>query len=758
MKYILLTFTLAVFPVLMQAQNVSIVPKPSSIQVQSGNGFAITNRVGVAASGFPSETPLTSYVVQQIQAQTGIRIGQTANRSTELIELMLNTAKINLGQEGYTLKSSETGVQIEAATESGLFYGIQSLLQLLPSTPGGERPVVPAVQIFDRPRFAYRGMHLDVGRHFMPVSFIKKYIDLIALHKMNTFHWHLTEDQGWRIEIKKYPKLTEVASWRDETVIGHAAGSEVYDGKRYGGFYTQEQIKEVVAYAQSRYVTIIPEIEMPGHSQAAIAAYPELGCTGKKIKPMTTWGVSKDVFCPSEVTFSFLEDVLTEVMALFPSKYIHIGGDEVPKDHWKAHAGAQALIQKEGLKDEHELQSYFIRRIERFLNAKGRSLIGWDEILEGGLSPNATVMSWRGVEGGIAAAKEGHDAIMTPGSHCYFDHYQGDKVAEELMIGGMTTLEKVYGYEPIPSDLTPEEAKHILGAQGNVWTEYLKTPERVEYAALPRMSALAEVLWTPVNQRNWSDFLGRMQAHFRRLDAKDVQYHIPMVHGLGKDRVSETGREILTLTSLLQNAEIRYTVDGSEPTIASTLYTGPVTIRIPGNGITVMARAFTPNKRGSVTQKVRIRSSVPIAGKQIARPSGGLAYGYFKGGFPSEDQLSPQNLVKKGAVDKIKIPFGIPDGRSALVYEGYFYAPKAGKYQFHLAADNISVLEVSKERLHMNETWGQAKGDMEVILGVGYHDFRLLIINWSGPPNLNLTFTNPTGEKGEIPSYLWFNE
>ncbi|HRK75483.1 MAG TPA: beta-N-acetylhexosaminidase, partial [Rhodothermales bacterium] len=329
----------------------SIIPKPSSIQVQSDNGFAITNRVGVMASGFTGETPLTSYVVQQIQTQTGIRIGETAGPSTGLIELTLNGTKINLGYEGYTLKSNETGVQIEAATENGLFYGIQSLLQLLPPKPGGERPVVPAVQIFDRPRFAYRGMHLDVGRHFMPVSFIKKYIDLIALHKMNTFHWHLTEDQGWRIEIKKYPKLTEVASWRDETVIGHAAGSEVYDGKRYGGFYTQEQIKEVVAYAQSRYVTIIPEIEMPGHSQAAIAAYPELGCTGKQIKPMTTWGVSKDVFCPSDVTFSFLEDVLTEVISLFPSKYIHIGGDEVPKDHWKAHAGAQALMQKEGLKD-----------------------------------------------------------------------------------------------------------------------------------------------------------------------------------------------------------------------------------------------------------------------------------------------------------------------------------------------------------------------------------------------------------------------
>lgn len=757
MKNVLLTLAMVILPTYIQAQNVSIIPKPSSIQPQSGNGFAITSHIGIKSTGFPAETVLPHYLSQQILSQTGIRISQTENTSGQNIELQLNPAKINLGTEGYTLKSDESRIQIEAATEQGVFYGIQSLLQLLPPKMGGDRPVVAAVNIFDRPRFSYRGMHLDVGRHFMPVSFIKKYIDLIAMHKMNTFHWHLTEDQGWRIEIKKYPKLTEVGAWRDETVIGHAAGSEVYDGQRYGGFYSQAEIRDVVAYAQSRFVTIIPEIEMPGHSQAAIAAYPELGCTGKQIRPMTTWGVSKDVFCPNETTFKFLEDVLTEVMALFPSKYIHIGGDEVPKDHWKASAEAQVLMQKEGLKDEHELQSYFIRRIERFLNANGRSLIGWDEILEGGLSPNATVMSWRGVDGGIAAAKEGHDAIMTPGSHCYFDHYQGDKIAEEQMIGGMTTLEKVYSYEPIPTELTAEEAKHILGAQGNVWTEYLKTPERIEYAALPRMSALAEVVWTPSNQRSWPDFLRRMQIHFQRLDVRDVQFHIPMVVGLGRDRVSKTGKETLTLSTLWQDAQIRYTTDGSEPTVLSPLYNGPTTINVPTTGVTVAARAFAPNKRGAVTQKVRIRSMTPLSGNEVSKPAGGLVYGYFKGGFPSETQISPQNLVKKGAVDKVKIPYGVPDGRSALVYEGYFYATKAGKYTFHLAADNISVLDVAGERLYMNETWGQAKGDLEVVLGNGYHHFKLVFINWGGAPNLKLIYTNPAGETGEIPPHLWFN-
>jgi len=371
-------------------------------------------------------------------------------------------------------------------------------------------------------------MHLDVGRHMFPVATIKEFIDLIAMHKMNTFHWHLTEDQGWRIEIKKYPKLTEVGAFRKETLIGHGATprkDQKFDGKPYGGFYTQEEVKDIVDYAAKRHITVIPEIELPGHSLAAIAAYPELGNTGKQYDVGTRWGVFKEIYAPTDKTFSFLEDVLTEVMELFPSKLIHIGGDEAPKDEWKQSKFAQQLIKKEGLKDEHELQSYFIKRIEKFVNSKGRNIIGWDEILEGGLAPNAAVMSWRGTEGGIEAAKQKHYVVMTPGHSCYFDHYQSkDKENEPLAIGGYLPVEKVYSYDPTPKELSKEEQKYILGAQANVWTEYIATPEYLEYMILPRMDAMAEVVWTKPDNKNWDDFKERLNPMAKRYDVMGLNY------------------------------------------------------------------------------------------------------------------------------------------------------------------------------------------------------------------------------------------
>jgi hexosaminidase len=357
-----------------------------------------------------------------------------------------------------------------------------------------------------------------------PVKFIKKYIDLLALHKMNRFHWHLTEDQGWRIEIKKYPKLTEIGSVRKGTMIEKNFNPYKGDGKEYGGFYTQEEVKDVVAYAQKKHIIIIPEIEMPGHALAALAAYPELGNGTGPYEVATTWGVFDQIYAPKEETFEFLENVLTEVMALFPSKYIHIGGDEAPKTEWKKSAQAQEVIKREGLKDEHELQSYFIQRIEKFLNKNGRQIIGWDEILEGGLAPNATVMSWRGMEGGIEAAKQGHDVIMTPGTHLYLDHYQANPETEPLAIGGLTTVKKTYSFEPTPKELSKEEAKHILGAQGNVWTEYMKTSDYVEYMVLPRMSALAEVVWTPSEKKDWTNFKSRLEKLSERYEALDYNY------------------------------------------------------------------------------------------------------------------------------------------------------------------------------------------------------------------------------------------
>jgi len=438
--------------------------------------------------------------------------------------------------EGYTLKVTHKTIVITGKSATGVFYGIQSVRQLLPAD--FESPdfkvnelTIPAVEIVDQPRYGYRGMHLDVGRHFFGVESVKKYLDLIAMHKMNTFHWHLTEDQGWRIEIKKYPKLTEIGAYRKGTAIGLAGSRNApytYDTIPYGGFYTQEEIKEVVAYATDKHITVIPEIELPGHSLAALAAYPELGNGTGPYEVAKRWGIFNEIYAPTEETFAFLEDVLTEVMALFPSKFIHIGGDEVLKKEWEESAYAQALIKREGLKDAHELQSYFVQRIEKFLNKNGRDMIGWDEILEGGLAPNATVMSWRGIEGGIAAAKQHHKVIMTPGTHCYFDYYQEaeDQRIEEPITGSSrhTTVEKVYAYEPTPKDLSPEEANYILGAQGNVWTEYMPTWDRVEYKVLPRMTALSEVVWSTKEGRNWDDFRMRLQEMAKRYDALGYTY------------------------------------------------------------------------------------------------------------------------------------------------------------------------------------------------------------------------------------------
>jgi hexosaminidase len=438
-----------------------------------------------------------------------------------------------LGNEGYKLVVDEKGVSLTAASGAGLFYGIQTLLQLIPENG----KTVPYVTITDQPRFAYRGLHLDVSRHMFPAEFVKKYIDLLAHHKLNRFHWHLTEDQGWRIEIKKYPKLQEIAAYRKETVIGHARNADPknpkdFDGKRYGGYYTQEEVKDIIKYAADRYVTIIPEIEMPGHALAALSAYPELGCTGGPYQAATTFGVFDDVFCAGkEETFTFLEGVLDEVVTLFPSKYIHIGGDECPKAKWETCPHCKKRMKAENRKNTHELQSYFIQRVEKYLNSKDRQIIGWDEILEGGLAPNATVMSWRGEEGGIAAAKQGHDVIMTPTGWCYFDYYQDTTAENEpLAIGGYLPVSKVYSYEPIPAVLTADEAKHILGVQANLWTEYIPTPEHVEYMMYPRACAIAEVAWSAKENRNYEDFLTRLDTHFKHLDAWDVHYAKHLQH------------------------------------------------------------------------------------------------------------------------------------------------------------------------------------------------------------------------------------
>lgn len=527
-KIFLLLFLATSFTAFGQNQ-VNIIPMPvNTVMPEAAGTFPITKNtiLVLADTGLDKSA---SFFNSYLQEHYGFQL-KTARESTGTGDIVIDQAVV-VNYQGsseqlpgaYKLEVSKKGIHITGDNQPGNFYGIQTLIQLLPAKKEATLQV-PYVSITDKPRFSYRGMHLDAGRHFMPVSFVKKYIDYLALHKFNNFHWHLTDDQGWRIEIKKYPLLTEVGGCRDQTLIGRY-GSNKYDNKKYCGYYTQADVREVVQYAADRYINVIPEIEMPGHALAAITAYPDLSCTPSAPKKVAqTWGVFEDVFCPTENTFSFLQEVLDEVIALFPSEYIHIGGDECPKEAWKNSAFCQQLIKDKGLKDEHGLQSYFIQRMEKYINGKGRKIIGWDEILEGGLAPNATVMSWRGEEGGIQAASQGHDVIMTPGSHVYFDHSQSKK-EDSVTIGGYLPLEKVYGYEPVPVQLSGDAAKHILGGQGNVWSEYMNNTSKVEYMVFPRLSALSEVLWSPKEKRSWQSFQQRLPGLTNRYKFWGTNYN-----------------------------------------------------------------------------------------------------------------------------------------------------------------------------------------------------------------------------------------
>jgi hexosaminidase len=460
---------------------------PSPVVYKMGVGvMSIGNHFSIDSENLPTE--IKDFLVQKLVDIYSIQtVVSTSGRDLKFKKIA------NTPPDFYSITINDE-ILIQYSSPASCFYAVNSLLQLIE----GEKESYYFSKAFvqDYPNFQWRGLHLDVSRHFFSVEEVKRFIDLMALYKFNTFHWHLTDDQGWRIEIKKYPKLTEIGAWRDSTVIGHySATPRTYSVERYGGFYTQDQIKEVVAYAGKKFITVVPEIEMPGHSRAALAAYPEYSCTGKKLEVPGLWGVFEEIFCAKEESIDFLKDVLSEVVTLFPSEYIHIGGDEAPKTRWKSCPRCQKVIRENGLKDEHELQSFFIQEIDEFLTSKGRKLIGWDEILEGGLSPNAAVMSWRGFEGGIEAAKQKHFAVMSPGSHCYFDHYQSKNPNEPTAIGGFTPLEKVYTFNPIPTGFTEQQSFFIIGGQANLWTEYIPTMAQLEYMTYPRALALAQVLW-----------------------------------------------------------------------------------------------------------------------------------------------------------------------------------------------------------------------------------------------------------------------
>lgn len=567
--------------------NYQVIPLPQEVSLTQENPFKLNENVLIA---YPENNALlqrnAEFLSEYIQQATNYAPKTKAIAAGEQVKnaIVLGLDPSIANKEGYVLTTTPEGININGQTENGVFYGIQTLRKSIPAEAKEATILIPAGEIKDEPRFSYRGMHLDVGRHFFPKEFMKKYIDLLALHNMNTFHWHLTDDQGWRIEIKKYPKLTEIGSQRSRTVIGR--NTQEYDNTPYGGFFTQEEAKEIVKYAQERYITVIPEVDLPGHMLAALAAYPEMGCTGGPYEVCPRWGIFEDVLCiGNDQTMQFLEDVMNEIIEIFPSKYVHIGGDEAPRTRWEKCQKCQARIKTEGLKAdknhtaEDRLQSYCMTRIEEFLNSKGRQIIGWDEILEGDVAPNATVMSWRGMEGGIKAAQLGHDVIMTPTSFCYFDYYQtADTKDEPLGIGGYVPIEKVYSLKPVPAVLTEEQSKHILGAQANLWTEYIHSSEHVEYMVLPRMAALAEVQWTQPEKKDFKDFTKRL-ARLMKFYQRDGFNYAKHVFDLKVDFTPDVTKKAVVVTlSTIDDAPIYYTLDGTEPTTASLKYTEPVSI------------------------------------------------------------------------------------------------------------------------------------------------------------------------------------
>lgn len=605
-SFLLLLWAVFSTTALWAQQPVNIIPKPNSIQAKTGE--FIVNSATLLSYDNADSKRIADLFQEYVNTQYGIPLKTAEKKSGKNVIRFISSAKGN--EEAYQLEVSPQGIEV-TGVNAGLFYGYQSLIQLLPAPARQSELKIAAVSIKDEPRFSYRGLHLDVARHMFPISFIKKYIDILASYKLNVFHWHLTEDQGWRLEIKKYPKLTEVGGFRKQTLIGNYKKDGDYDHTPYGGFYTQEEAKEVVAYAKERFVTVIPEIEMPGHALAALQAYPELGCSGGPYEAAQTWGVFDEVFCAGkDQTFEFLQGVLDEVIEIFPSAYIHIGGDECPKAEWKKCPHCQKRIKDHNLKDEHELQSYFIQRIEKYLNGKGRQIIGWDEILEGGLAPNATVMSWRGDAGGIEAASKGHDVIMTPNSYgLYLDHKQGpDRNREPLSIGGYSTMEKIYGSDPVPQKLEESKRKHVKGVQGNVWTEYIETPNKVEFTILPRILALSEIAWTDPAHKNWKEFSETRAAHqLARIDRTSTRYRVPEVYGL-KDTVIYASEHVIRgLKPSVEGAKIYYTLDDYDPSELDLEFTGPVKITVPnGKERVFKAVVITPSGRKSNFVRVQI--------------------------------------------------------------------------------------------------------------------------------------------------------
>lgn len=743
--------------------NMGIIPAPVSVKKNAGN-FVLSRETALLADSIDNKAVL--FLADYLQNKTALRIqpkqfsGQSNNNSL----VLTSVGAESLPADGYRLTITPQNITV-VGRGAGLFYGIQTLIQLIPL----DHPAaisIPCAQIEDFPRFKYRGFMLDVSRHFFSVVYVKKYIDLMAMYKLNNFHWHLSDDQGWRVEIKKYPKLTEIASRRTETLIGnyHDRQPQQFDNTPYGGFYTQDDIREVVRYAAAKYINIIPEIDMPGHSKAALTAYPEFGCNAPDTYTVSgTWSERHNVFCPTEATFTFLQDVLTEIMALFPGKYIHIGGDEVAKDDWKASTFSQQLIKRLKLKDEKGLQSYFIRRMEEFVNSKGRIVIGWDEILEGGLAPNATVMSWRGEAGGIAAAQQNHDVIMAPSNQAlYLDHTQGTNLnTEPVGIGGNAPIQKTYNYNPVPLQLTPDQQKYIIGVQANLWNEYIATPNKVEYMLLPRFMALSEIAWTPLANKNFTDFMEvRIPAHLAVLEKNNYNYRVPATIG-AKDTIMFGSQLTARLKPSVKGAKVYYTIDGYTPDETDLEYTAPLNFNVPPTQYRELQTVvITPaGKRSTATKTVVYNKPFPAVEYLANRP--GMLYELFPGEFVSTRQL---NLTTAGfdTTQVIKsfntLPFRKIASAFGVIYNGYINVDQDGIYGFSTISDDGSMLYIDDTPVVDNDgRHSPIEKSGSVPLQKGFHKITIKYIDVRIPGSLRVFMTIPGKPKGELsPESLFY--
>jgi hexosaminidase len=696
--------------------SVSIVPRPVALKPSAGT-FVLNGQTRILA--MDRESRKTAGLFNEfLLKRNGLHLRITADRPKR--ENYISFSQVggrSLPGEGYRMVIGAKSIRV-IGQPAGLFYGMQTLTQLLPS--GQPAIELPDLDITDHPRFGYRGVLLDVGRHFFSVTYLKKLLDLAAQYKINRFHWHLTDDEGWRIEIKKYPRLT----------ADHTADGE---------YYTQEQVKDIVAYAQARFITVVPEIEMPGHSGAAVRAYPQLACTPS---------AHANVLCPTEETFTFLQNVLSEVAVLFPGRYLHIGGDEVQKDSWRQSAEAQAIMKREGLKDEDELQSYFVRRMERFLTAKGKLTIGWDEILEGGLAPNAIVMSWRGEGGGIEAARQRHKVIMSPSDYCYFDYNQGDPKREPASIGGFIPLEKAYGYDPIPKEMKGNEREYILGAQANVWTEYIATPDYLEYMLFPRLLAFSEAVWSPIEGKDYGDFQRRLPYQFDRLEKQDVHFRIPEPEGLKDFYTTTDDHAAVELSSRVPAARIYYTLDGSQPTDSSTRYQSPLQIPLQLDQKSVLNLVVVaPGGRRSVVYGATFvrrsyRDAIHVDAKQP-----GLTFALYDGKFTSAQSIEQGAPAARGIASSFDLP---QFGRAVdygISFEGFLTVQSDDFYRFAVESDDGSVLEVDDEVVVDND----GNHPSRVVTGhiplrQGVHKLKLKYFQSQGGATLRVSWAGSGGE------------